>query len=156
VFSNSTVGAGTVNPVVVDLGSIGRIELGAGVTVTLTFSPEQFSVAPHQCTRIKIRVVQGAAEARLSKGIRPLAGDREDTLTGVSEIVAQKGSILSLNCGTGKAASAVGGAAGSGGGLSAPLIGVISAVGAAGAAAVGVALSRNSDSRENRVSPSVP
>ena len=150
VFSKSTIETGRASSAVVDLGPIGRIDLGPGTNVLLTFSDELITVAP-ACHRLTVRVIQGSVEARSATGPRPLRGGKEDVLVGASVLVAQKGSILFLDC------SPTNGSGGGGSGppISGPMIGVFSAVGVAGAIAAGVAI-RGGSERSSRVSPTVP
>ena len=149
VFSKSTIETGRASKAVVDLGPVGRIELGPGTNVLLTFSAETITVAP-ACEKLRVRVIQGLVEARSAAGSTPLTGGKEDMLAGTSELVARKGSIFSLDCRpTNRWAG------GSGPALSRPIIGVFSAVGVAGGVAAAVAIN-GGNARSSRVSPIVP
>ena len=149
VFSNSTIETGRASSAVIDLGPVGRIELGPGTNVLLTFSAEMITVAP-ACDKLKVRVIQGLVEARSAKGPRPLTGGKEDMLAGISEHVARKGSIFFLDC------SPSNRAAGGVGPISRPMIGVFSAVGVAGAVAASVVMNGGGTTPSLRVSPIVP
>ncbi len=148
VFTKSTVATGPTGSAVIDLGPIGRIELGPNTNVLLTFTGEMITVAPG-CERLTVRVIQGEVEARLDSGARLLPEGAKINLAGVSELAAHKGSIFFLDCSSSRSRTADGGGAASSG----PTIGIVGAVGAAVAA---TAINRSASSRSPKVSPVLP
>jgi hypothetical protein len=141
VTSGSLIVTGSDSEAEVDLGPLGRIKIGDGTTVTITFGAGTVNVRS-QCSKTEIRVTRGQVDVKSPKTESIPAGKDEDYSGGVDASTAG-GTDFEIDCEGRRPGAAV---------YTPGLLGVLLLAGAGAAVALGIGLG-DEESRVEPVSP---
>lgn len=127
--SGGTVTTGSDGHATIDLGSAGRVEVGDGTTVTITFTGDSIQIKT-SC-RTEISVTKGTVQVTSPK-TETLNAGKEETYGGGVDASSSGSADFKVDCETRK---------GGGGAFLGPgLIGVLALIGVGAAVATGIAL----------------
>ena len=141
VMSGSTISTSSNGKAVVDLGPLGRVEIGEGSTVTLTCVGGSLQIRT-TCVRTEVDVKSGSLNVTAPTAKTVSAGS-DETFTGGIEANSTGAIDVKVEC--------EGRRAGGGPFVGAGLLGLLALIGVGAAVAIGIALGD-----EDGVSPSSP
>ena len=141
VMSGSTISTSSNGKAVVDLGPLGRVEIGEGSTVTLTCVGGSLQIRT-TCVRTEVDVKSGSLNVTAPTA-KTVAAGSDETFTGGIEANSTGAIDVKVEC--------EGRRAGAGPFVGAGLLGLLALIGVGAAVAIGIALGD-----EDGVSPSSP
>ena len=141
VMSGSTISTSSNGKAVVDLGPLGRVEIGGGSTVTLTCVGGSLQIRT-TCVRTEVDVKSGSLNVTAPTA-KTVAAGSDETFTGGIEANSTGAIDVKVEC--------EGRRAGAGPFVGAGLLGLLALIGVGAAVAIGIALGD-----EDGVSPSSP
>jgi hypothetical protein len=142
VMSGSVISTGSNGKVIIDLGALGRVEVGDNTTITLTCVAGLLEVRS-SCSKTEVEVKRGAVEVRAPKAEALTAGKKSKYDGGV-DVTSTGGVDVKIQC--------EGNKAGGGVYVGPGLLGFLAVVGVAGAVAGGIAASNS----EGAAAPTSP
>jgi hypothetical protein len=142
VMSGSVISTGSNGKAIIDLGALGRVEVGDNTTITLTCVAGLLEVRSN-CSRTEVEVKRGAVDVRAPKAEALTAG-KKAKYDGAVDFTSTGGVDVKVECEGNKA----------GGGIyvGPGLVGFLALIGVGGAIAGGIAASNN----EGAGAPSSP
>jgi len=141
VMSGSTISTSSNGNAIVDLGPLGRVEIGGGSTVTLTCVGGSLQIRT-TCVRTEVDVKSGSLNVTAPTA-KTVAAGSDETFTGGIEANSTGAIDVKVEC--------EGRRAGAGPFVGAGLLGLLALIGVGAAVAIGIALGD-----EDGVSPSSP
>ena len=141
VMSGSTISTSSNGNAIVDLGPLGRVEIGGGSTVTLTCGGGSLQIRT-TCVRTEVDVKSGSLNVTAPTA-KTVAAGSDETFTGGIEANSTGAIDVKVEC--------EGRRAGAGPFVGAGLLGLLALIGVGAAVAIGIALGD-----EDGVSPSSP
>jgi ferric-dicitrate binding protein FerR (iron transport regulator) len=168
ILSGSTVATGSDGNAVIDLGSLGRIELRPNTTIKVTFANNSVSVSLDRAGSIaqslptgvagqlilqgaRLSVVRGEVEVNSAGNARTIHAGEQGTFNGTAEVITTGDAVLVADASSGR--NAEGSAPPHGNYVSGGTVGVIAMVGAAAAITVGVIAGGGSNGGGNQLPP---
>lgn len=133
VMTGSVISTSSKGKAIIDLGALGRVEVGDNTTVTLTCVAGSLEVKTN-CSKTEVEVRRGAVDVRAPK-TENLAAGKKQKYDGAVDLTAIGGVDVKVECEGHKVA---GGAY-----VSPGLLGLLALVGVGAAVAVGVAAGSN-------------
>jgi hypothetical protein len=141
VMTGSTIATSSNGKAVIDLGAVGRVEIGDNTTATITCAGGTVQIRT-TCTRTEVEVRKGSVSVTSPTAGTLNAGQKEKYNGGV-ELSATGGADFEVNC--------EGRKAGGGPYVSGGLLGLLALIGVGAAIAIGIAVGD-----EEGVTPSSP
>lgn len=136
VMSGSTINTSSNGKAIIDLGALGRVELGDNTTVTLTCAAGLLQIRS-DCNRTEVKVRKGSLNVTSPKTETLIAGQEEEYKGGI-ESSAPAGIDVKVECERRKAAGLWFGPG---------LLGLLALIGLGAAVATGIAVGGGEDSR---------
>jgi hypothetical protein len=141
VMTGSTIATGSNGKAVIDLGAMGRVEIGDNTSVTLTCAGGSLQIRT-TCTRTEVQVRSGSLSVT-SPTAGTLAAGQKETYTGGVDASSTGAIDVKVEC--------EGRKAGGGPYVGAGLLGLLALIGIGAAVAVGIAVGD-----EDGITPSSP
>ena len=136
VMTGSTIATGSNGKAIIDLGTLGRVEVKNNTTVTLTCAGATLQIRS-TCTRTEVEVRKGSVNVT-SPTAGTLAAGQKGTYSGGVELTATGGVDVEIEC--------EGRKGGAGPFVGAGLIGLLALIGIGAAVAIGIAVGGGEES----------
>jgi len=136
VITGSVISTSSNGKAIIDLGALGRVEVGDNTTVTLTCAAGSLELKT-SCSKTEVEVRRGAVDVRAPK-VETLTAGKKKKYDGAVDLTAAAGVDVKVECEGGKIA----------GGLyvGPGLLGLLALVGVGAAVAAGIAAGSNESS----------
>jgi len=136
VMSGSVIATGSNGKAIVDLGPVGRVEIGDNTTATLMCVAGSLEIRT-TCTRTEVEVRRGTADVKSPK-VETLTAGKKAKYDGGVDLTATGGVDIKVEC--------EGRKAGAGPFVGAGLLGLLALIGVGAAVAIGVAVGGGDES----------
>ena len=128
VMSGSVIATGSNGKAIVDLGAVGRVEIGDNTTATLTCAAGSLEIRTN-CSRTEVEVRRGTADVKSPK-VETLTAGKKAKYDGGVDVTATGGVDIKVEC--------EGRKAGAGPFVGAGLLGFLALIGVGAAIAIGI------------------
>ena len=133
VMSGSVISTSSNGKAIIDLGPLGRVEVGDNTTITLSCVAGLLEVRS-SCSKTEVEVKRGAVDVKAPK-VEALTAGKKSKYDGAVDVTSGGGVDVKIECEGNKAAGGV--SVGPG------LVGLLVLIGVGGAVAAGIAVSNN-------------
>jgi hypothetical protein len=130
VLTGSVISTGSNGKAIVDLGPVGRVEIGDNTTATLTCVAGTLEIRTN-CSRTEVEVRRGTAEVKSPK-VETLTAGKKAKYDGGVDVTATGGVDIKVEC--------EGRRAGAGPFIGPGLLGILALIGVGAAIAIGIAV----------------
>ncbi|MFY9555959.1 MAG: hypothetical protein WAV20_26750 [Blastocatellia bacterium] len=130
VMTGSVITTGSNGKAIIDLGALGRVEVGDNTTITVTCTAGLLEIRSN-CSRTEVEVRRGTVDVKAPK-VETLAAGKEETYDGAVDFTSAGGVDVKVEC--------EGRRVGAGPFVGPGLLGLLALIGVGAAVAIGIAI----------------